>query len=81
MPRKLRKSSVGTPSAILFSPISHTGVFQQPQAFALIDLSKAHFKFLNFSPSRVPSLVIRPPVEREAKSPGGKQFISSLLSI
>ena len=34
MPRKLRKSFVGHPSAILFLQISRAGVFQQPQALS-----------------------------------------------
>jgi hypothetical protein len=35
MSRKLRKSFVGHPDAILFLPISREGVFQQPQAITL----------------------------------------------
>ena len=38
MSRKLRTSFVGNPSAILFLLISREGVFQHPQAIALIDV-------------------------------------------
>jgi hypothetical protein len=36
---KRRKSFLGHPNAILFWPISREGVFQQPQALALIEKS------------------------------------------
>jgi hypothetical protein len=38
MSRKLKKSLVGHPSAILFLQISGEGVFQHPLAFTLIDI-------------------------------------------
>ncbi len=37
MPRKLRKSFVGHPSAILFLPFSLAGVFQHPRDILPID--------------------------------------------